>query len=384
MFGNRAHETSATSGTGTYVLDGPADVESQSLVDARKKASGDAVGPWSAGYVARQTGGQYEIGRGVLSEGTGPGGKNELTRIVEESSNGDAPVNWGGGSRDIFLAPSAKDFETLLDALASNGILAQTAAKTWARRTLQDGTHIVWTNPDGVSGNPELDDSALDTTFAKLAFDASKAFTAEPILANTIALQGKESGGTKRNLVVIDGSNVLLVGDGANVLKLQPSSLANLFARVGGTDYEILTDDKIPYSPAAGDAGKALVVVSGGGDYEFQQFQSLDPDYASASWTALDASSILEEAHGLSVIPRRYRAVLRLQATNTEHGFDDGHRIYLEGGSSLESTVGYTLWCDDTNVGIRRAPGMQVWARDDGAKSSLTLADWEWMLEAWI
>ena len=113
IVGLAAHQTSATTGTGAYELDG--DVGGAlSLVQGAAIESGDNVGPWEVEYVAR-SGTDIENGIGTLTAGA----PATLTRdTIIRSTNGNAAIAWGGGTRDVFLAPGATTLSLLSEATA--------------------------------------------------------------------------------------------------------------------------------------------------------------------------------------------------------------------------------------------------------------------------
>ncbi len=82
----RVIETSITTGTGTYVLDG-AMAGGQSFAGM---GNGNDCPYFATDYPAAIN---WEVGIGGIL--TGP---NRLTRTVKRSSNADAPINWGGGT----------------------------------------------------------------------------------------------------------------------------------------------------------------------------------------------------------------------------------------------------------------------------------------------
>lgn len=69
---------------------------------------------------------------------------------------------WDGYHVDDFLTYLATLYQpldadlTALAALSTTGIMVRTAAATYAMRTLASGTGLLWSNADGVSGNPSV------------------------------------------------------------------------------------------------------------------------------------------------------------------------------------------------------------------------------------
>jgi hypothetical protein len=101
---NRAKETSTTTGTGTYSLDGA--VTGYKTLVAAATADIGGSGPWTVSYVAAM-GTEYEYGIGTLTDAS----PDTLARTtVVGSSNGGAAVNWTTGTKNIVISPLASDF----------------------------------------------------------------------------------------------------------------------------------------------------------------------------------------------------------------------------------------------------------------------------------
>lgn len=98
---DRALETSTTQGTVTYNLAG-ATAGYRTLVAAAADISG-AASPWTVWYLAEDST-NWEVGIGTLTDGT----PDTLARTtVKRSSNSNAAVNWGPGTRNIAIVAAA-------------------------------------------------------------------------------------------------------------------------------------------------------------------------------------------------------------------------------------------------------------------------------------
>ena len=92
---DRVLETSTSIGTGAFDLDGAKDGY-QAFVDALN--TGDKC------HYCITDGTDWETGIGTFATGT----PNTLTRsLVRKSTNSDAAVDWGIGSKDIFITATA-------------------------------------------------------------------------------------------------------------------------------------------------------------------------------------------------------------------------------------------------------------------------------------
>lgn len=101
---NRVFETSTTTGTGTISLLG-APAGFQTFVAG--------IGNGLFCYYCIEDGVNWEVGTGQVTDGT----PDTLSRTVDKSSNGNAAVNWGAGTRNVFCTFPA----TGLALTANNG-----------------------------------------------------------------------------------------------------------------------------------------------------------------------------------------------------------------------------------------------------------------------
>jgi hypothetical protein len=132
--------------------------------------------------------------------------------LTEAASATGAAGTWGGiggtlsDQTDLQTALDAKQASdatlTALAAYNTDGILTQTAADTFTGRTITGGTGITVTNGNGVSGNPAL---SLDATLVSLA-----GYNTNGILAQTAAdtFAGRTITGTADKITVTNGDGV--------------------------------------------------------------------------------------------------------------------------------------------------------------------------------
>src|SRR5690606_38661179 len=104
-------ETTQTTGTGTYSLDGAATVDG---ITYRTFAAGIGNGVRTV-YEVRM-GDEFETGIGTVTAGS----PSTLSRdTILESSNSNNAVNWGAGIKDVVIAPVAAMFDALQSAIDS-------------------------------------------------------------------------------------------------------------------------------------------------------------------------------------------------------------------------------------------------------------------------
>lgn len=95
-FDDLVHETSTTTGTGTYTLDGAVAANRQSFVEG--------IGDTNTTVYVAVGAGDWEVGIGTVTDAS----DDTLSRDeIVASSNGGAAVDWSSGTRNIFCAPAA-------------------------------------------------------------------------------------------------------------------------------------------------------------------------------------------------------------------------------------------------------------------------------------
>ena len=153
--GNRIKQTTSTVGLGAYDLDAAVDTGWQAFKDANTISDGDQVF-----YVVWDGAGNYEISTGTLGVGLGAGGLDRITRdtIHESSEVGDAAVNWGSGTRDIWNSQPAGVF-TLA---ANNGSDFNSIPTTRVNLDVGGlGENNTWTGNQTMSGKTTLSGTAV-------------------------------------------------------------------------------------------------------------------------------------------------------------------------------------------------------------------------------
>ena len=175
VFPNFVEETCSSPGTGTVTLLGPVtgklDFDSQC-------SNGDVV----TYTIENDT--QKETGFGIFS--TGP---DRLARsTILYSTNGGAAVNFTG-TCTVTSSLAGNLLQSLMDPAASTGLIARTAANTYAPRTLVASMGLAVADGDGIAGNPTITGlykSALEFGADPTpAFDNATAFAAMVTYAST-------------------------------------------------------------------------------------------------------------------------------------------------------------------------------------------------------
>ncbi len=94
---DRVNETSTTTGTGDFTLDG-------AVTQYRSFNAAFGLNVWFSYVIKGQTGSEWEVGEGYLSAST------TLVRgEVSRSSSSDALVNFSAGTKDVFCTAIGHD-----------------------------------------------------------------------------------------------------------------------------------------------------------------------------------------------------------------------------------------------------------------------------------
>jgi len=115
VLNDRVKETSTTTGTGSFTLDGAA---------TGFETFSSAIGNTNTTYyaIALQGGSEFEVGLGTVSAGA-------LSRdTIISSSNSDSAVNFSAGTKDVFCTLPAskavfKDASDVVSGVPSNGFV---------------------------------------------------------------------------------------------------------------------------------------------------------------------------------------------------------------------------------------------------------------------
>lgn len=196
---HRARETTATTGTGTYTLDGPV-AGFQTLVSAAIDIEGGA-GPWLVHGVVTD-GTDWEVGVYTLTDAS----PDTLARTnIIASSNGGAAVNWGAAAKSVFIWPLAPHVSNLLDDQAGDGFLVRIASGVYGAVPLTGSGGIAVANASGhnASGTSaaspiiSLDIGNMSTIAAMVAGDVFAVLDQSSSANRGVPLSGitKASGG---------------------------------------------------------------------------------------------------------------------------------------------------------------------------------------------
>lgn len=156
-------------------------------------------------------------------------------------------------------------------------------------------------------------------------------------LDNNISLNGKETGGVERAMVVIAGDNLTYIGDGANQLLMRGNGRSVLVTEI----------QKLPF--------------------------------VSAEQTII-LSSMITIAHGLGAIPRGLGVFLRCKTAELNYAVNDEIRVSDDSGN----TRSIQLSADATNLYISiHANAPQITNKLGGSQAAITLANFRIIVRAW-
>ena len=150
VIADRVRETSTTTGTGTLTLDGAV---------TGFRTFGSAIGSGNTCYYTITLGADYEIGLGTVGTGT-------LARTtVLKSSNSNNAVNFGAGTKDVFVTYAADVAVTTNGATFTGDVtlnaqsdlrFADSDSSNWVsfQAPATIASNITWTLPsvDGTNG----------------------------------------------------------------------------------------------------------------------------------------------------------------------------------------------------------------------------------------
>lgn len=239
ILGNRARETTSTTGTGTYSLDGPI-AGHQSIVAA--------CGTGAQALLLVANASDWELLLGTITDAS----PDTVSRdIILGSSNSGAAVSWPAGTKNVAVLPSAEIYNHLL----RRTVIELTADSD---RTL--------TATEYFSRTLRITDSPVTLTAARnIVLPAYQwVWFVENATARTLTF--KTASGT--GVAVIAGATAILAGDGTNITALFNAPVAGGFgtaaaATLGTGPSQVPTNADIAPNIGTGLASENLVVTNG-------------------------------------------------------------------------------------------------------------------------
>lgn len=135
-----------------------------------------------------------EIGKYTYSNTSGQ--QITIAEVIH-SSNGNAPVAWGTGTRNVFSGFSGKYIEKLIDPGMVDGFLCKTADRTYAARSIDvDTDDLQVANPQGIAGNPTLALAFSVSAAAKTVLDDTTTAAMRSSLGSSVHIFGARVQGT--------------------------------------------------------------------------------------------------------------------------------------------------------------------------------------------
>ena len=179
VYADRVQETSTTTGTGAYDLVGP-DTGFQGFVTG--------IGNTNTCYYCATDGTDWEIGIGTVTDA----GTDTLTRTkVTQSSNSDAAVNWGAGTKTIFCTLPA----------VSGAVIGE--IKIYAGTTAPAGWLLCYGQAISRTGYASLF-AVCSTTYG--VGDGSTTFNVPDLRGRVVAGQDDMGGSSANRLTGVTGS----------------------------------------------------------------------------------------------------------------------------------------------------------------------------------
>jgi len=381
-------ETTTTTGQGTVTLGGAA---TGRFTFSSQLSTGDTV------FYTIEDGTDLESGIGTYTNTSG----QQLSRdtVLYSTAGTGIKVTWATGTRNVIAGLPGAVVESLLDPGAANGLVAQTAARAYARRTLQNGGGINIVNPDGVAGNPSLN---IDPAFSNI-------FTAPQSLDGGLDIQ---PAGSTLNLIAYAVTNndfqIRFNDDGAGnqIITTQPSYAIQfhaaelaMWARPAWGSYtqifkgcstsktlDLQTTDLVYGGKAAYLAGGTKVAIADGGTNAGTAAQAkinLGIKEITTIGPFTISTTLQQIAHVLSARPRIVSTYLINTTAELGYSKDDmalinpqNPNISQNDGTTFSSLFG----ADVNNVFVRMGStsGLYVLNKTAGAfEAAVTPSSWE-------
>lgn len=345
---NRAKQTTTTQTDALpYSLDASIPSGFISFVQGMSDISGDSVGPWPIHYVCEGASGQWEEGFGTLTDGT-PDTVSRTT-ILRSSSGYGVAVNWGSGTRTIWIAPLAQDLYSLFVLLnaAPNGLINKTAARTVGIVTLGSAATALLDDNTAAAQRATLGSTTVgDAVFIAASASAARTALGATATGDAVFIASTVAAGR----AALDSGTV---GDAVFVADTGAVARAALGSTTVG--------DAVFIAATAAAARTAL---------------GLD-GFTSSAQTITGGGS-LTIPHGLGIKPQM--VIVRLTCTSSEHGYTTGETLeYGAGVGTTSGGHGVAIVTNTTNILVRFGSDSNpfiVPKFSDGTDQELTSASW--------
>lgn len=196
------------------------------------------------------------------------------------------------------------------------------------------------------------------------------------LLGNNLALRGEiAAGSTFRELIHIDASDVVVVGDVNEALWLRASGADQLLMDDGVSQYEV-------WHAGNDGTGSGLDADTVDGVEGADTLNDASGNYVEIELTSLNASRRDSSTHGLGGYPRLVQVFM--ECTTADDGYAIGDRIPLATGSELAGNVGITVWWNATSCGYAREDDIEVMNKNTGTSdTTIDKNDWKIVFQCW-
>lgn len=352
---DRIFETSSTTGTGTLNLSG-------AVSGFRSFVSGVGSGKKVPYIIDDGAGGNWEVGVGTVTSGT----PDTLSRdYVVSSSNSNALVNWGAGTRNIRLGVTSKAWAVrdenfnFIDGHSQNTAgtaNAQTITVDPAPRAYSDGMVVSWFSVGATTGAFTVNVNLLGAKTLK--WKGADLVYGDFAYGDLIVAKYKASTGFFELITPPKNS----AADGSiSYSKIAAAAIASTLEALAGTASKLI------------DAATLLAFINA------RRFISAEQTVVAASGGSA--------AHGFSAVPSELSAYLVCKTT--ELGYAVGDRLMIPGdvrdaAPGSAQSRGVQVWADSTNVKWRiGADGIIILNASTGASSTfITAANWRLVIVA--
>ena len=293
--------------------------------------------------------------------------EQELDRIVRRLQEKEEEL-----TRSIKLAVSSTFADLILPAPSANKMLRWNAAATALENADLVGSSAITvpiTIADGGTG-------ATTAAGARTSLD-----TFENVFTTRGDLLRAGSSGTEER-VALGSDNQVLASDGTDPAW---ETLTSLFDAVYGSSHgSILYRASTQWtSLSAGSSGQVLRSQAAGANPIWSN--RLPTAGFTSSTQSVSADTQLDVAHSLGSTPIAVQAELLCTGSTGNAGYSLNERIILQGADITTSNdSGAVIMVDSTNVSIITGAQLVVLGKSSFNSTALTLAQWSYVVRAWI